>query len=271
MSPSARLRAAWCSLLAAIQFLTRVPVPAYPYADDALARSVKFFPLVGGLIGAAAAALHSALAPHLPGDITSLVTVAFLVALTGCLHEDGLADAADGLFGGHTRERVLLIMRDSRIGSYGAAALVLSLAARLLLLAALPPGRVAATLIAAHVLCRWTTLPLSYWLPAARSDAGVQAAGQAPGQSAGQGARIAWLTSKATLIGGTLFSITAVLLLLGRAAVAPLLMACAVTLLTGLYYRHRIGGVTGDCFGATNQLAEIAVYLCGVWSAGVRL
>jgi adenosylcobinamide-GDP ribazoletransferase len=258
MSLTAQLRKIWWSLLSAIQFLTRIPVPAYPYVDDALARSVKLFPLVGTLIGGAAALLHHALAPHRPRPLTALFVVAFLVAVTGGLHEDGLADAADGLGGGTTRERVLIIMRDSRIGSYGGIAITLSLALRLLLLASLPLPEVGRYLIAAHVLCRWTTLPLSYCLPAARTDADRQAAGQ--------GARIAWLTSRATLIGGTLFSFAVVVLLLRRAAVAPILMAGAVTLLTGLYYKRRIGGVTGDCFGATNQIAEIAVYLCGVWA-----
>jgi adenosylcobinamide-GDP ribazoletransferase len=263
MSPLLVARRAWWSFLSAVQFLTRVPVPEYPYQPDALARAVKFFPVVGALIGAAAAALHYALAPHLPAVVTALLTVVFLVALTGCLHEDGLADAADGFFGGHSRERVLLIMRDSRIGSYGGAALILTLTARVLLISSVPSGRIAAYLIAAHILCRWTTLPLSYYLPSARAENS--------GGPAGQGARIAWLTTSATFLGGTLFTLIATGLLLGRSAVAPVLITVAVTLLSGLYYRHRIDGVTGDCFGATNQLAEIAVLLCGVWNAGVSL
>lgn len=256
-------RRSWWSFLSAMQFLTRIPVPSYPYQPDALARSVKFFPVVGAFIGAAAALLHHVLVPHLPEPVAALLVVVFLVMVTGCLHEDGLADAADGFFGGHTREKVLLIMRDSRIGSYGGGALVLTLTARVLLLASLPLDRFAATLIAAHILCRWTTLPLSYYLPSARAENSAE--------PAGQGARIAWLTTSTTFIGGTIFTLLATGLLLGRRAVAPVLFVIVVTLLSGLYYRRRIGGVTGDCFGATNQLAEIAVLLCGVWNAGVSM
>ena len=91
------LRQAWLNLLAAVQFLTRIPVPLIPYAEDTLARSVKFFPLVGLLIGALAALLNLLIAPHLPRLITAVILVIFLVTITGCFHEDGLADAADGM------------------------------------------------------------------------------------------------------------------------------------------------------------------------------
>jgi adenosylcobinamide-GDP ribazoletransferase len=238
--------------LAAVQFLTRVPLPAQPYDPNSLARSVKFFPVVGLLIGSAAAALHLLLAPHLPRLVSALIVVIFLVLLTGCLHEDGLADAADAFGGGWSREQVLLILKDSRIGSYGAAALSLSLLARVLLLAALPLPRVPVYLIAAHLLCRWTTLPLSFYLPPARSSTGL-------------GASIANLTSIGTLVAGSIFSIAVAVAALRIHAFSPIVGAILITLFTGLYYRQRIGGVTGDCFGATNQLTEIFVYLTGVW------
>jgi adenosylcobinamide-GDP ribazoletransferase len=244
--------------LAALQFLTRLPLPTGPYAPDALARSVKFFPLVGLLIGLLSALLYFLLAPHLPLLIVALLIVGYLVAITGCLHEDGLADAADGFGGGWEREKILAIMRDSRIGTYGAAALTLSLLARVLLIASLPSHQAAAYLIAAPVLCRWTTLPLSFYLPPARS--------RSEDQVDGQGARIARLTTGASLLIGSLLSFVIVFVLLRIRGLAPVMAAMGVTLMTGLYYNHRIGGITGDCFGATNQLTEIAVYLCGVWA-----
>lgn len=260
MSSAVILRRSWFELLSSVGFLTRIPVPEQPHDADSLPRAVKFFPAVGLMVGAGAALVHYLLAPHLPRLVAALGVLVFLVTITGCFHEDGLADAADGFGGGWNREQVLLILRDSRIGSYGAAALALSLLARLLLLSALPLAHIAAYVVAAHVLCRWTTLPLSYWLPPAR----IQEPGQ-PGS--GQGARIAQLTSLATLIAGTLFALAIVIAVLRMQSVAPVLAALGVTLLTGIYYRHRIGGITGDCFGATTQLAEIAVYLCGVWTA----
>jgi adenosylcobinamide-GDP ribazoletransferase len=243
--------------LAAVQFLTRIPVPTLAYDPDSLSRSVKFFPVVGLVIGGAAALLYLLITPHLPRLVTAVLVVAFLVAITGCLHEDGLADAADGFGGGSSREQILLILKDSRIGSYGGAALSLSLLARVILLFSLPIAQIPKYLIAAHVLCRWTTLPLSYFLAPARSDNNET--------GAGQGARIAGLTTRGTLIVGSIFTLAVCVFTLRTRASTAVAAAVLVTLLSGLYYQRRIHGVTGDCFGATNQLAEIAVYLVGVW------
>ena len=252
-------RGAMRDAVAAFQFLTRLPMPEVAFDSDTLARSVKYFPLVGLAVGFGAAGLHRMLSPHLAQPVLAWVIVLYLVLITGCLHEDALADVADS-FGAWTRERRLEIMRDSRIGSYGAAALVLSVAGRLLLLRALPLERFAAYVIVAQVLCRWSTLPLSYLLPAAR-------AADAKSADAGQGARIARLTSRSSLLLGSIFSVTVAVIALRWAAIAPLLAVCAVTAASGRVFLHRLGGVTGDCFGATNQIAEIAVYLCGVWAA----
>jgi adenosylcobinamide-GDP ribazoletransferase len=252
------LRRIWLDFLAAVQFLTRIPAPSGPYEKDSLARAVKFFPAVGLLLGLGSALLHFLLMPHLPLMVVALLVVIYLVVITGCFHEDGLADAADGFGGGWERERVLAIMRDSRIGSYGATALIFSVLARILLIASLPATRAGAYLIVAPVLSRWTTLPLSFYLPSAREHNDDQVDGQ--------GARIARLTTRGSLIVGSLFTALVVFGLLRLHGVAPVLVSAGVTLLTGLYYNRRIGGITGDCFGATNQLAEIAVYLSGVWA-----
>jgi adenosylcobinamide-GDP ribazoletransferase len=246
-------------VVAAFQFLTRLPMPEIAFDSDTLAQSVKYFPLVGLAVGFGAAGLHGMLSPHLAQPVLAWVIVLYLVLITGCFHEDALADVADS-FGAWTRERRLEIMRDSRIGSYGTAALVLSVVGRLLLLRALPLERFAAYVIVAQVLCRWSTLPLSYLLPAARVT-------DAKSADAGQGARIAQLTSRSSLLLGSILSVTVTVIALRWAAIAPLLAVCAVTAAGGRVFLHRLGGVTGDCFGATNQIAEIAVYLCGVWAA----
>jgi adenosylcobinamide-GDP ribazoletransferase len=257
MSGVAHLQRSWSDFLSAVQFLTRVPVPSQPYKTDSLARSVVFFPVVGLVVGGGAALLHVALTPHLPRLAVAFVVLLYLVVITGGFHEDGLADTADGFGGGTTREKILLILRDSRIGSYGGIALTLSLVGRLVLIASLPLAQAPQYLIAAHVLCRWTTLPLSYYLAPARSPDSQQ--------MDGQGARIARLTSTGTMMAGTIFSVAVVALLLRMHAIAPILSTIAITIVTGFYYRSRIGGVTGDCFGATNQLSEIGVTLCGAW------
>jgi adenosylcobinamide-GDP ribazoletransferase len=107
--------------------------------------------------------------------------------------------------------------------------------------------------VSAHVLCRWTTLPLSYFLPPARP-------------SDGQGARITQKISSASFITGTLLSFAIVFYFLRTEFWIPVVVSLVITTLSGLYYSRRIDGVTGDCFGATNQLTEIGVYFCGVWN-----
>jgi adenosylcobinamide-GDP ribazoletransferase len=238
----------------AFQFLTRIPTPATRFEVDSLSRAVKFFPLAGLAVGGGAIFLQRLLLPHLSRPLIALVLLAYFVLITGCLHEDGLADAADGFGGGWSKDQILAILKDSRTGSYGAAALVMSLLARYLLLASLPLEHFAAYVISAHVLCRWSTLPLSYFLSPAR-------------EQESQGARIAKLTSLTTLIFGSVFSFAVVIFALRWSAVAPLLTALVTVALSGWFYWRKIGGITGDCFGATNQLTEIAVYFCGVWIA----
>jgi adenosylcobinamide-GDP ribazoletransferase len=239
--------------LVAIQFLTRLPVLRVRFDPDSLSRAATFFPVVGLMIGLGASLLQHILGPHLNRALTALLVLTFLALVTGGLHEDALVDVADAFGGGWNREQVLTILWDSRIGSFGALALVLSVLARFLLLSTLPVNRFTALVVSAHVLCRWTTLPLSYFLPPARP-------------SDGQGARIAQKISPASLLIGTLLSFAIVFYFMRTQFWIPALVALVITGLSGLYYFRRIDGVTGDCFGATNQITEIAIYFCGVWN-----
>jgi adenosylcobinamide-GDP ribazoletransferase len=240
-------------IVAAFQFLTQIPMPSIAFEADSLSRATKFFPLVGLVVGSGAVLLQKLLMFHVSRPLVALIVLLYLVLITGCLHEDGLADTADGFGGGRTRDQILAILKDSRIGSYGATALVLSLMARYLLLASLPLEHFAGYVISSHVLCRWSSLPLSYFLPPAR-------------EQDSQGARIAKLTSLASLIFGSVFSVAVVAFALRRSAVAPVSVVILIVALSGWLYGKKLGGVTGDCFGATNQLTEIAVYFCGVWT-----
>ena len=257
MSLFSTLKRFGSDFLSAVQFLTRVPVPTPSYSADSLARSVKFFPVVGLLVGASAALVHLLLAPHWSRAVVAFLVLTYLCLITGLIHEDGLADAADGFGGGWNREKILLIMRDSRIGSYGAVALILSVLGRIFLLSSLPLALVPLYLIATRVLGQWTTLPLSFYLSPARA--------QSEDRTDGQGARIARMTSRGSLIAGTIFSFAVVIALLRARAAFAIGAAIVGTFAGGLYFQKRIGGVTGDCFGATNQVAEVVVYLCGAW------
>ena len=115
----------------------------------------------------------------------------------------------------------------------------------------MPVGRFPRYLLTAHVLCRWTTLPLGTFMESARKD--------------GLGARLAHKIPLSAAVLGSVFAFGIAGWALRLHAVVPVIVVSLITLLSGLYYRAQIGGVTGDCFGATNQLAEIAVYVCGVW------
>jgi adenosylcobinamide-GDP ribazoletransferase len=238
-------------IVLALRFMTRLPAPNVAYTSESLARAAKFFPVVGLLVAAGAVGLNKILSNHVDRDLVALAVLVYLVVITGGLHEDGLADAADGFGGGWNKDRILEIMHDSRIGSYGAIALTLSLLARYVLLGRLPLLQFSSYLIVAHVLCRWSTLPLGFLLPPAK-------------EHEGQGAAVAKGVSIASLVLGTLFTFAVCYWRLRNAAWIPVTATVAVTLVSGLYYKSQIGGVTGDCFGATNQLSEVAVYLCGV-------
>jgi adenosylcobinamide-GDP ribazoletransferase len=237
-------------LLLAFQFMTRIPISGLPREPRALARAAKFFPIVGLAVGLIAVGIHRVLAARVKPQVLALVLVVYLVMITGALHEDGLADAADGFGGGWTKENILMIMRDSRIGTFGAVAVGLSLLSRFILLANTSSARLPGLLIASNVLCRWTSLPLGFWLPYAREDQGL-------------GAAVAGRLPLSSLVWGTGFAVCSVSAALGFDSLLPWLAALGVTAAAGIYFKRQLQGVTGDCFGATNQITEIAIYLCG--------
>jgi adenosylcobinamide-GDP ribazoletransferase len=246
------MRSAANSFLVAVQFMTRLPVSrGITYSPDALAKSAVFFPAIGLLIGAGGAALYLLLSPHASREIVVVLILVYLVTITGGLHEDALGDAADGFGGAREKDRVLAIMRDSRIGSFGTLAITLSLLARFVFLTNLAPAKFVGFLIAGQVLGRWTALPLAFFLPSARDN------------EPGQGKLIAHRITAISFAAGALLALAIVAITLGAAALPASLIALLVAAISGFYYWRRIGGITGDCLGATTQLTEIAVYLIG--------
>lgn len=236
----------------AIAFMTRVPVPQglQPAAGN-VSSSAMFFPAVGLLVGGGAIVLHRLLSGLVPEQALVVILLVFLVAITGGLHDDALADAADGFGGGWEKDQILTIMRDSRIGSFGALAIALAVLARFVFLSKIPPQRLDTYLLAGEVSCRWTALPLAFLLPSAR-------------EQTGQGVQFAGRIGASSLIVGTIVTGITLAADLALKACWVGLVAVAVTAMTGLYYRRRLGGVTGDCMGATIQLTELAVYLAGM-------
>ncbi|GHF51116.1 adenosylcobinamide-GDP ribazoletransferase [Seohaeicola zhoushanensis] len=233
--------------LVALALLTRLPLPRLPESAFAQqARAAWAFPLAGLAVGALAAlAGLAALRLGLPAGIAAGLALAAQVMLSGAMHEDGLADVADGFWGGFDRARRLEIMKDSAIGSYGVLALILSLGLRWSALSLLLPQDPAA-LIAAACLSRATLPALMTALPPARAG-GLSRGVGVPG----------WTVSAAALaLGlGLAYALT------GPAALAALLTTALLLTAFAALARAKIGGQTGDVLGASQQLGEIAVLL----------
>ncbi len=233
------------SLRSAIGFLTVVPVGSAS-AGPAQRLGRAWFPAVGALTGLAAGAVFVGARELFPPFLAAVAAVAAGAALTGGLHLDGLADAADGLLGGHTRERRLEIMRDPRLGSYGAVALFLVLSGEVAALTAMQPRRALVGLVVAGALSRFGLLCVVALLPYVRAEGlGVAAVG---GRRA------------LDVFAGALLTAIACLLDPRRAVVAALAAAVAVLIAAALAWR-RIGGATGDVYGACTELSQLAALI----------
>ena len=230
----------------AFQFLTRLPVgerAAMAAAD--LGRSCAWFPLPGAAIGLVVVAAAHAAGSHLPAPLAAVLVVAALAWMTGGLHLDGVADVFDGLGGGHgDRERILRIMRDSRIGAHGATALVIVLAVKVAAIADLLSRGTLWPLVVAPAVARFAVVPLIVLLPYARAEG----LGRAFHGTTG------WrqIAFAAVLAGAAVAPFAPVSLApAATALVAAALLAAAV--------QRRVGGLTGDAYGAAIEIAEAAL------------
>ncbi|MGN6550337.1 MAG: adenosylcobinamide-GDP ribazoletransferase [Pararhizobium sp.] len=237
----------------AIGFLSRIPVPARFFADEEekLSAAARTFPLAGIVIALPAAALIALLdAIHAPPLVAGLLVVALQAAVTGALHEDGLADTADGLGGGREPARALSIMKDSRIGVFGAVALMLTLGLRAAAYAALAAGAppIAAALSLVGVAAASRAAMVWHWqaLGSAR-ESGVAAAQGIPTETAAN-----WAIG----VGVAVLGICVLPALGALPAVAALTAAGLATAFLTRHVSDRIGGHTGDTIGATQQIAE---------------
>ncbi|MDZ7829590.1 MAG: adenosylcobinamide-GDP ribazoletransferase [Halofilum sp. (in: g-proteobacteria)] len=235
-------------LATAVVFLTRIPVPWHiPDLDARLPRATPWFPVVGLLVGLVGAAVWWLADAYLGRVIAAIAAVAATALVTGAFHEDGLADTFDGLGGSPDRERALAIMKDSRVGTYGALVLLLVLLGRIVALAELHVLAPAA-LMGAHVLARWSSLPLIRALPYARTDGGT-------------GKPFAGGVTETGLLVATTFTALVTLALWGLEAVVVWIAVVLVSLLLAGWFRRRLGGITGDTLGAVNQLTELVALL----------
>lgn len=256
--------------LLALQFLTRIPITVRGTApDETKARSMAYFPLVGLLLGAAAATVYALFSFILPGAVNDLIVITLLVLITGNMHGDGLMDTADGLFSGREREGMLDVMKDSRVGSHGVMAGVLSVLFRLVLLGQFPVGAdKAAALIIMPALGRWAQVYSAAVFPYARTAGGTGMFTAKVGRR-----ELLWASATAllaaVLLPGIIRGLTDTVSLEGvlTGTVKGLVLAAAVftgTSALGRYISGRLGGLTGDTYGAVSECIEVLAWTVAV-------
>lgn len=236
----------WQYFLTAVMFFTRVPVKLNGFLEAHLNKSTRYFTLVGILVGMVGAATFWLSDIVLPQEIAILLSMVATVLLTGAFHEDGLADAIDGLGGGWTREQVLTIMVDSRIGSYGAIGLVLILLTKYQSLSYQTTALIPASIVAAHALSRLCAVLVMFTQSYVKAD--------------GKTKPLATQLSLSELMIATFFGLLPLAFLALKYLVA-LIPVAIVWCWFSAKIKMRIGGYTGDCLGAMQQLTEVAFYV----------
>lgn len=236
--------------LNAVMFYTRIPVPrSLPYSDEMLNRSTRWFPFIGWIVGGIGAGIFYGLQFVFPVMLAILLSMIATIFVTGAFHEDGFADFCDGFGGGYIKEKILTIMKDSRIGMYGSIGLVGILAVKFLSLASFDTKTIPLAIVAAHALSRLMPVVVIFTSEYARAD----------------------LESKSKPIGKkgkTIDLLMAIFFGLFWLAFLPFLFSAIIVpalLLVMVVFRKyitgKLGGYTGDCLGALQQLSEVLFYL----------
>lgn len=238
----------------AVQFFTRLPIPRWVgFEESWLQAAIRFFPSIGWMVAALTGAVYWLASMRLPPTIAVLLSTVAGILLTGALHEDGFADVCDGFGGGVNAERVFEIMKDSRVGAYGAIGIGLMLALKCTALASLPTLLVLPTLWIAHTLSRFFASSLIWRLDYAKAEGKAKPMAKQMSNAEFAFAMLTTIVPIAILIATNLISWQ-------KVAVGTISAALACAYLVSLFLR-RIGGYTGDCLGAVQQATEVAFYL----------
>lgn len=238
----------------ALQFFTRIPIPAWVGFDAAwLHQASRYFPAVGWVVGAVSASVYIAAAQWWPNAIAILLSMIAGILLTGAFHEDGFADVCDGFGGGMTAQRTLDIMKDSRVGAFGAIGIFLMLLSKFALLFSLPLVLVVPALLIAHPLSRLLSCSLIWLLSYARDEGKAKPLAQ-------------HMSSNEFGLACLTVIIPAGAILLWQPVVVERLLPALILMLLAAFWMARlfvrkIGGYTGDCLGAVQQVTEVAFYL----------
>ncbi len=243
------MKSLWNDFVTAVRFLTVIPFPTKSDVEPrSLATATVFFPLIGFLIALASLVLTLALEKWFPANISNLMLVLLPILLTGGLHVDGFADCCDGFFGGTNKADVLQIMKDPRIGTWGATGVTFLILSKFELLQALP-NRFVFFLMAA-ACSRWAQVALSFYLPYAGAGGGLSE-------------MVARKVGFREFFGATLFLLPFVFWV--RIPGCLVFVGLIITLfLLARFFRRRIGGLTGDLLGAASELSEVCIYLFAV-------
>jgi len=238
----------------ALQFFTRIPIPQWVGFDAAwLHQASRYFPAVGWVVGGVVASVYVAASQWWPAAVAVVLSMVAGIWVTGAFHEDGFADVCDGFGGGTTPERVLGIMKDSRIGAYGAIGICLMLLLKFVLLVSLPTVLVVPAMLVAHPLSRLVSCSLIWLLNYAKQEGKAKPLAQ---HMSSNEFGIACLSVIVPF--GTILLWQPVIL--ERLLPSLILMPLAAFWFARLFVR-RIGGYTGDCLGAVQQLTEVVFYL----------
>jgi adenosylcobinamide-GDP ribazoletransferase len=234
----------------AVRFFTRLPVPGWVgHSAEVLNHSARYFPAVGLLIGAIAALVYLGAAMVWPKAVAILLSMAATIYATGAFHEDGLSDMVDGLGGGWEKQRILEIMKDSRVGSYGVVALVLALLGKFTLLNELDAALIPFALLAGHAFSRFCATLLLASMDYVREDLLAKAK------------PLVTRMSTAELLVAAMFGLLGLCFFPVSNGLLAMLLAIISTLWLGRLFKRWLGGYTGDCLGAVQQVSEIAFYL----------
>ena len=248
-----RLRRELELFFTALRFFTRLPVPGWVgHSTELLNHSARWFPMVGLIVGLTGAAVLWTSGQVLPLALAVLLSTAATIRLTGAFHEDGWGDVCDGFGGGWSREQILAIMKDSRIGAYGTLGIVLMVGGKLMALSQLTVATAATALLVAHPLSRMLSTALIYGMDYARDEDPQGVSRAKPLAHRLSGAEMTWAATCGLL---------PLALLPAQQALAAVICAGAVTLIAARHFRRRIGGYTGDCLGSVQQLSELAIYI----------
>jgi adenosylcobinamide-GDP ribazoletransferase len=242
--------------LTAVMFYTRIPCPSWiDHSEDLLNKATIYFPFIGWIVGAFGALIYYGTAQILPLDIAVLISMIATILMTGAFHEDGFGDVCDGFGGGWTKEKILTIMKDSRMGAYGVIGLIMILGIKFLALkSCISISYVVFSLLIAHPLSRTVAVWMIFTMDYARendADGKAKPVAQKLGFSEFM---IALLFGLLPLSIGAFYEQNPFIL----TAILPLFL---LKKYLEKYFIKWIGGYTGDCLGATQQIAEVVIYL----------